>query len=116
MTSVLLYVRKPVDVPRIEHQRLFADGLGAGSQREANMRIMQIIRRTDTDIVHVLTLSAAEVDVAVKSFEFGKEARLGKIAVDNTDRVGRINCSAQIATAVPDRAQMTRRNEAGQTN
>ena len=47
----LLDLGQTVDIPRIEHQRLFANRVGVGAQREPAMRVVQIVRRADRNVV-----------------------------------------------------------------
>ena len=39
--GIPLHLRQAIDVPGIEHQRLLADGVGAGAQGEAHVRVVR---------------------------------------------------------------------------
>ena len=58
-TGVALDLGQPVDIPGIEHQRLFADRIRARAQREAAMRVVQIVRRADRHVVDLARRGAA---------------------------------------------------------
>ena len=45
-----------VDIPRIEYQRLFADGVGAYSQSKPYVGVVEIVRGADTDPVYGLII------------------------------------------------------------
>ena len=76
-----------IDVPGIEHQRLFADRVGIRAQREAAVRVVQIVGRADRDIVDLLAAAAQLVDVAVEPLELDEEVGVREIAVDDADRI-----------------------------
>src|SRR5947207_6408639 len=80
-------LRKTIDVPGIENQRLLADRIGAGPQCEAAMRVMEMIRRTDGHIVDLLAAAAKLIDVPVEPLKLGKEMRVRKVNVENSNRI-----------------------------
>jgi hypothetical protein len=47
------------------------------------MRIVEVIRGANADVLNVLRLSFPLIDVPVKSLKLGEKVRLGEIAVDN---------------------------------
>src|SRR5262245_24895720 len=49
--AVALDFGKTVDVPRIEHQRLLADGVGMAAQSETHMGVMKIVRRPVVSLI-----------------------------------------------------------------
>ena len=49
--SAALDLGQAVEIPRIEHQRLLADRVGVRAQREAHMRVVQVVGRADRDVV-----------------------------------------------------------------
>jgi hypothetical protein len=51
--------------------------------------------------------------MAVEAFEFGEIGGVGEIAVEDADRVRRIEGRQQVAAVVADRAQVARRDIAG---
>ena len=74
------------------------------------MRVMEIIRRRNRHIIKPLAASAQFVDMAVKPLEFRKEMRIGKVTVENTDRVIRIVSDNKVAPRITDSLHMPRRN------
>src|SRR5207253_11213931 len=87
-----LRLREAVDVPRVKYQRLFTDGVGTRSQREPDVRIMQVIGRADRHEFHPLAVMRAAqlIDVAVKTLKLSEESALGEVAVYDADRIRRI--------------------------
>ena len=99
---VLLDLEQAVDVPGIEDERLLADRVGAGAQREADMGVVQIIGRADRDIVDRSRLPPAQlVDMAVEALELGEEGAVGEIAVDDADGVAGIERGDQPVAGSP---------------
>ena len=50
----LFQLLQPLQIPGVEHQWLFTNRVCAIAQAETNMRVMQIIRRADADIMKAL--------------------------------------------------------------
>ena len=111
---VFLDVQQPVDVPGVEHQGLFADGVRARAQRKAHVRVMQVVRRADRDVFDLFAVTGAArlVQVPVKAFELGEEFRVGEVAVDNAHRVVRIQRGHQIVAGGLDGLHVTGRDVA----
>ena len=109
-TGVALDLRKTVDVPGIEHQRLFADRIGSRAQREATMRIVEVVRRADRDIADLVAAPAKLVDVPIEALELDEEVGVGMMAVDHADRVVRIVGHDEPAANVPHGLHMARRD------
>jgi len=78
---VFFDIGKAVNVPWIEHQRLFTNRVSTGAKRKAAMRIMQIIRRANSDIIKPLAFTLQFIDMAIKALEFSKEMRVRKMAI-----------------------------------
>src|SRR6185312_8982838 len=83
MAALALELLERVEVPRIEHERLLADGVGADAQREADVRVVQMVRRADAHVVDASALDAAAqlLDVTIETLELGEEGGVGPIAV-----------------------------------
>jgi len=113
LAGVLLDFGEPVDVPRVEHQRLFADRIRARAEREAAMRVMQVIRRADRDLIELFTLAPELVDMAVEALELGEEMRVRKMAVEDADRIIRIEGNDKIASGLLDGLHVTGSDVAG---
>ena len=55
------------------------------------MRIMQIIGRTDADIVNRLMLMTKLVDMPIETFKLPEKSCLGEVTVENSHRIVRID-------------------------
>ncbi len=64
-----LNLTERLGIPGIDDQRLFADGIGPDSHGKPHMRIVQIIGRTDRDIIHSMALATQFFQVSVKPLE-----------------------------------------------
>ena len=73
-----LHLGQAVDIPGVQHQRLLADRVGTGAEREAAMGIVQVVGRADADVVERTALPAQQVNVAVEALELGEERSIGK--------------------------------------
>ena len=111
--GLALDLGEPVDVPRIEHQRLLADRIGIRAQREAAVRVVQVVGRADRDVVDLLAAPAQLVDVTVEALELDEEVGIREIAVDDADRVLRVEGDLEIAVDRLDGAHVPRRDVAG---
>ena len=54
-----LQLLQRIEVPRIDHQRLLADRIGADAQRQPDVRVVQVVRRADAQVVHARSRGAA---------------------------------------------------------
>ena len=66
-----LQLGERVQVPRVEHERLLADGVGADPEREADVRVVQVVGRADRHVVDALGLRTC----AAASPRTGRSAR-----------------------------------------
>ena len=112
-TGVMLDLRQTVDIPGIEGERLFADGVGAGAHRITAMGVMKVVRRADRGIVNFLAAAAKLIDVAIERLEPDEELRVGKMAVQNADGVVRIIGGNKISAGFRDRTHVPGRNVTG---
>ena len=81
-------------------------------KREAHVRVVQVVGRADGDVVDRLAAAAQLVDVAVEALELDEEADVGKVAVQDADRVGGVERGNQVAAGLLDGAQVARRDVA----
>ena len=51
LAGLLFYLGQCIQIPRVEHQRLFADGIGPDPEGKTDMGIVQIVRRANADII-----------------------------------------------------------------
>jgi hypothetical protein len=115
MTAFLFQLLKGIDIPGIEHHRFFADGIGADPQGKAGMGIMQIVGRTDTDVVNPLLPSGPTelFDMAVKPLKFRKKADIFEEAIKNADRIIGVNGGDETVSGFFDCFKMPRGNITG---
>src|SRR5262245_5614236 len=103
-----LDLSKAIDVPGVEHQRLFADCVDVRSQCETTMGVVQIVRRANRHEVNLLPAAAHLVDVAVEALKLDKEARVRKITINDPDGIIRIKRNLQFAADRLDCTHVTR--------
>jgi len=115
VAALAFHLLEGVEVPGIEHQRLFADHLSADAQREVDMDVVQIIGRADGDVIDAPGLAAAAqlFGVAVKALELGERVDVGEPAVEDPDRVTAVAGSDEGVAGVADGLQMARGDIAG---
>src|SRR5262245_36928251 len=80
----VLGLHETVDIPGIEHQWLFADRLGAVAEREAHMRVVQIVWRANADQIDLPALTAASVNVAIEALELHEKPCVREVAVKDS--------------------------------
>ena len=82
---VALDLEQAVDVPGVEHQRLFTDRIGTRAQGKTHVRIVQVVGRTDRYVVDVFRFVGSPhlVDMPVEALELGKELRIREMTVDD---------------------------------
>src|SRR4051812_11261002 len=70
----LFYLGERIHIPRIENQRLFANGIGVGTQCEPNMRIMEIVGGANRNVIDLLTVGPTPhlVYVAIEALKFAE--------------------------------------------
>src|SRR5207302_10345072 len=86
-----LQLLERLEIPRIQYERLLADRVRPDAQRKPDMRVMQMIRRADTQIMNALfeRPAAQLLDMPIEALELGKKRRIAPIAIENPDRVMR---------------------------
>ncbi|SRR5581483_2696280 len=82
-------------------------------QREPDMRIVEVVRRTDRHVVDAARLRPAAqlFQVAVEPLDLAKESDVERVAVENADGIIRIGGRNDHVLRVADRYQMPRSNE-----
>ena len=71
------------------------------------MRIMQIVGRTNGQVINRRPFPFYFITIPVKPFEFCKKLSPRKIIIQYTHRIMRIQCSQQVITRLPDRPHVT---------
>ena len=99
-----------VEVPRVDDQRLLADRVGAVSQRQAHVRVVEVVGRADADPVDALGLGTAAqlVEVAVETLDLLEEAHVEAVRVEDADRVMGIGRRDKAVAGVADRLKVAR--------
>src|SRR4051812_24885545 len=71
-----LELLQAVEIPRIDDERLFTQRIGADPQRDSHVGIVEVVRRTDTQVMDALLFrTALELfEMTIESLEFGEEA------------------------------------------
>lgn len=86
-----------IQVPGVQYQRLFTNGVAAVAQRHTDMGVVQVIGAADANIVDAaLSVPAQLVEVAVEALGFRKKLGIRKVAVHNADAIVRIECTNQV--------------------
>ena len=109
----LLHLCQAVGVPGVQHQRLFADRVGAGAEREAAMGIVQVVGRAHADIVERPILPALQVHVPVEALELGEEGGVGKEGIDDPHGIAGVERRLQRAAGIADRLHVAPCDVAG---
>src|SRR5690554_7145450 len=107
---VLFDIDQAIDVPGVQHQRLFADGIGARAQGEAHVAVVQVVGRADGDVIHsAAVIGAAQlIDVPVETLKFREKVRFREIAIDDANGIVFVHGGNQVVTSVFDRFHMAR--------
>src|SRR5690554_7630893 len=82
---VLFDIDQTIDVPGVQYQRLFTDGIGASTQGEAHVAVVQVVGRANGHVIDSLTTvrSSKLIDMTIKTLEFGEEIGIREVAVDD---------------------------------
>ena len=108
-----LQLRQGVQVPGIQHQRLLADRVGPDPEREADVRVVQVVWRADRHAVDALGLPLAPLLLhePVEALELLEVAHVVEVAVEDAHRVVRVERRNEAIPGVPDRLQVPRGDE-----
>jgi hypothetical protein len=112
--GVFFHGQKAVDVPGVEHQGLFADGVRVGAESKADVSVMQVIGGADGYVITALPAVGPPqlVDVAVEALEFGKKMGLREIGVDDAHGIAAVKCGHQLISGILNCFHVARGNEA----
>ena len=111
-TGLAFELLERVEIPRVDHQGLLANRVGAGAQGHPHVGIMEVIRRADADVVDpVLGRSAPELlQMPIEALDLIEEAHFERKPIEHANRIVRVRGSDQAIAGVMDRLQMARRN------
>ena len=98
-----------IEVPGVDDERLLADRVGAHPQREADMGVVQVVRRADTHVVDPVRFRPAPqlFEVTVEAFDLGEEADVEREAIQDADRVVRVSRSDQPVAGILNCLEVT---------
>jgi hypothetical protein len=106
-----------VNIPGIQHERLFTDGMGFIPQCQPDVGIVQVIWRTDGYVIHfIVAFTAKFIQVPVETFRFHEKVGIREIRIDNTDAIERIHSCNQVVPGIFDGLHMSWGDEACCTN
>src|SRR3954469_16003738 len=80
--GLVLELFERVEIPWIDDQRFLADRVGTDAQRQPRVRVVQVVRRANRDVVDTLLVRAAAqfFEVPVETLELGEETDIKRIA------------------------------------
>src|SRR2546421_5607186 len=84
---LLLDLAQGFQIPRVKHGWFLADRVSLIAKSESDVRVMQVVGRTNADVVYFGASAPEFVDVAIETLELREEIGVGKKAVDNPDTV-----------------------------
>src|SRR5690554_84197 len=115
---VLFDIDQAVDVPGVQYQRLFTDGIGACTEREAHVAVVQVVGRANRNVIHSVTVIGAAqlIDMPVEALKFREKVRFREMAVDNAHGIVFVHGGNQVVTSVFDRFHVARCDVTGSTD
>jgi hypothetical protein len=104
-----------VEIPGIDHYRLFADHVRAAPQRQPDMCIVQIVRRAHGQEVHPVLrrIPPQLVEVPIETLELGEEARPRRVRVKDARRIVRVKRSDEPVARILDGSKVAGCDETG---
>jgi hypothetical protein len=96
--------RYGVEIPRIDYEWFLAYCVRMQAERKTNMGVVQIIRRTDGNIVHftAVVLPPQLLQMSVEAFNFREEIGFGEKPINDTHGIMRVYRSNQFVSSVAD--------------
>ena len=67
----------------------------AVTQREANVRVVQVVGGADAHVVNLLSLAAQFLHMAVEALELGEEVRLREVTINDPNAVVRAKAATR---------------------
>ena len=108
--ELTLYLDQRFQVPGIQDNRLFTDRIRPIAQRESNMGVMQIVGRTDRDVINTLSAAPQLVKAPVEPLKLNEEISIWEIGINDANTVIGIQGDQQIVPGILDRAHMAGRD------
>ena len=110
VSSFFLYFFQSVDVPWIQHHGFFANNVAAKTQAVAGVGVVQVVGGAHRHKVQFGGGLLKFGVVTVEKFLFGKESRIGEIAVHDAHAVETVVGRKQVVTRVFYGFQVARGN------
>ena len=110
MTGFLFVFFQGGDVPGIEYEGFFANGVGADAEGEPNMRIVQVIRGADGNVIDLAAFATELFQVSIETFELDKEIAVGEEAVEDADGIAGIQSGDEEVAGIFDGLEMAGRD------
>ncbi len=109
-----LQLLQGIEVPGIDDDRLFAERIRAAPQRESNVGVVEVVRTADADPVDVMLGGTAPqlIDVAIEALDLAKVAHVVAVAIEDADRIVRVDSGDETMTGIVDGLEMTARHVA----
>src|SRR5690554_4408179 len=107
---VLFDIDQAINVPGVQYQRLFTNGIGACTQGKAHVAVVQVVGRANRNVIHSVTVIGAAqlIDMPVEALKFREKVRFREIAIDNANGIVLVHGGNQVVTSVFDRFHMAR--------
>ena len=112
--AVTLHFLLGVYIPRVHDDRILSDGVGPHAQRHADVRIVQIVRRADAQIIDAMFLRSTpqHLEMSIESLDLGKKSDVERVSIQKTDGVVRIGSRDQTVAGSANGFEMSRCHEA----
>ena len=94
-SRLLLYLLQRIDVPGVQHHRFFAYCISLVPEGEPDVRVVQVIGRTDAHIIELHAASLKLIDMPVEPFKLNEEVALRKVVVEFSHAVELVEAGQQ---------------------
>jgi len=80
------------------------------------MRVVQLIRRTNCQVVNLVAVTPHRIEVTIKPLEFGEEIGVREVTIHNANGVVRVKGRRQLSASFRYRPHVPRRDKSGGAN
>src|SRR5258706_5753848 len=105
-----------IHISGIQDERFFTNWIGLLAQGKTDVRIVKVVRRTNTNIIDFSTIPSEFVDMPVKAFELSKKVGLWKMGINDPHTVKFVECGYQGIARLLDRLHVTGGNVSGRSD
>ena len=115
LARLLLDLLKRMQVPRVENEWLFTDGVGTNPECKSSVGVVQVVGRADAHVLDCrgVALATELFDVTIEAFDFGEEPSLRCVAVDDANGVVEVDSGDETIASVFDRPHVARGDKTG---